>query len=179
MRFCSACAAPLDHAPPVRCPACGREHWRNAKPCAGALVVRAGAVLLVQRNIEPWRDHWDIPGGFCEPEEHPITTAIREVREETGLAIEVTGYLGMWIDAYGDAATGEAATLTLNCYYHARPLGGEPVANLDEVSELDWFAPDDLPARIAFADHARAVLAAWRHALTTGATFTSLPDRPV
>ncbi|MDQ1568251.1 MAG: hypothetical protein QOF96_3131, partial [Actinomycetota bacterium] len=44
-----------------------------------------------------------------------------------------------------------------------------------ETAEIGWFAPDDLPD-IAF-DHARAVLTAWREALSEGRTVTPLPDR--
>jgi 8-oxo-dGTP diphosphatase len=42
-------------------------------------------VLLVKRAFEPFKDHWDIPGGFCDGPELPIDAAIREVFEETGL----------------------------------------------------------------------------------------------
>ena len=38
MPYCSACGVVLAHHPPVTYVACGAEHWRNAKPCAGALV---------------------------------------------------------------------------------------------------------------------------------------------
>jgi len=83
---CPACGAALPGPPPVTCPACGAEHWRNAKPCAGALVTDGdGRLLLLRRAIEPWLGWWDIPGGFCDAEEHPMECAAREAREETGL----------------------------------------------------------------------------------------------
>ena len=41
-RFCSECGAPLPAPPPVTCRACDTSHWLDAKPCAGALVSRAG-----------------------------------------------------------------------------------------------------------------------------------------
>lgn len=91
-RFCPDCGAEL--APPdtarllaQTCQSCGAIHWRNAKPCAGALVVRDGRVLLGRRAVEPAKGAWDIPGGFLEPWEAPAHAAIREVREETGLEI--------------------------------------------------------------------------------------------
>jgi ADP-ribose pyrophosphatase YjhB (NUDIX family) len=173
----------LDHPPPIVCGACGTEHWRNAKPCAGALVVRDGRLLLLRRVIEPWAGHWDIPGGFCEATEHPIETAVREVQEETGLRIRVTGLLGMWLDTYGDPsgdpAKGDDQTVTLNCYYHAVPIGlGEAIPNPAEADEVHWFAPGELPSEVAFANHARDVLAAWRDAFLTGRTESLLPDRP-
>jgi 8-oxo-dGTP diphosphatase len=163
--YCPACGTPLvgqvvDHRPRRVCPACGRIHWRNAKPCAGALVVRNGKVLLVRRAVEPFLGYWDIPGGFCEADEHPTATAIREVREETGLEIELTGLLGLWLDDYvpADPAEGDGNP-TLNIYYLARPLT-HPVRAGDDADGMAWFAPKALPRRIAFVN-GREALATW------------------
>ncbi len=54
-----------------------------------------------------------------------MMTAAREAREETGFAVEVTGFLGMWLDRYPDPSD-PAARVTLNAYYHAtgRRRGG-------------------------------------------------------
>jgi len=180
MAFCSACGAKLAAPPPVQCEECGAEHWRNAKPCAGALVVRDGKLLLLRRVIEPWAGTWDIPGGFCDPLEHPIETAAREVMEETGLRVRITGFLGMWLDTYGDPyGQGDDQTITLNAYYHATPVDlSEPVPHPSEADEATWFRPGELPDNIAFATHAKTVLAAWREAYLTGRTETPLLDRP-
>ena len=131
---------------------CGHVHWRNAKPCAGALVIRNGKVLLVRRRIEPFRGYWDIPGGFCEVDEHPAETALREVREETGLEVELTGLLGLWLDECG-------GNVTLNVYYLARPLGRRLHVG-DDADGAAWFAPTALPPRIAF-ENGRQALLAW------------------
>lgn len=173
------CGSPLEQRPPVVCAACGAHHYRNAKPCAGALVMREGRLLLLRRTIEPWLDHWDIPGGFCEATEHPIDTARRETEEETGLQVEITGFLGMWLDRYPDPSDTDHPVVTLNAYYHALAPGSSP-GRVDpaEASELAWFAPDALPEQIAFPLHARDVLAAWQQAVREGRTVTALPDRP-
>jgi len=147
--FCSHCGSPLverslEGRPRRVCPRCGRIQWRNAKPCAGALILRHGKVLLVRRRIEPYLGYWDIPGGFCEVDEHPAQTAIREAREETGLEIALTGLLGLWLDDY-------AGQTTLNVYYLARPLSHKLRVGSD-ADGAAWFAPDALPPRIAFAN---------------------------
>ena len=179
VRFCPACGNPLPHRPPVTCPHCHNIWWRNAKPCAGALVVRDGRLLLLRRSTDPWDGHWDIPGGFCDAEEHPIATARREAREETGLDVRITGFLGLWLDRYPDPSDEEHPIVTLNAYYHAVVPGtAEAAADPSEASETGWFAPDGLPGRIAFPDHAVAVLAAWREAMRDGRTETPLPDFP-
>lgn len=66
------------------------------------LVVGAGAVvqddrgrlLVIQRGRQPARGRWTLPGGRVEPGERVADAAVREVREETGLDIEVTGFVG-------------------------------------------------------------------------------------
>jgi len=162
--YCFACGTRMAQMPPCRCQQCGTEHWRNAKPCAGALVTRAGKLLLTRRAIEPWSGRWDIPGGFCEADEHPIATAEREVLEETGHVVRVTDLIGIWLDDYGSASpvTGQIE-ITLNIYYHAilrESDAGEP--DPGEVSELRWFAPDELPEEIAFPRHMPEVVEVWR-----------------
>jgi ADP-ribose pyrophosphatase YjhB (NUDIX family) len=174
--YCPACGAklPPPDAPPdrllaQRCPTCGAVHHQNAKPCAGALVVRDGKVLLGRRAVEPYRGWWDLPGGFLEPWETPAEAVVREVREETGLVVRPTELLGVIVDAY---TASEGSDYTLNHFYLAEVLAGEPTP-ADDLAELAWFPPDALPGPVAFACQ-RQVLAEWRrrvlggHAPTTG-----------
>ena len=171
--FCHACGHALGAKPPTRCPSCGLEHWDDAKPCASALVVHESRLLLVRRAEEPWKGRWDVPGGFCDPGEHPTQTAEREILEEVGLRVVVTGFLGMWLDDYGDSKR------TLNIYYHARPRGPFEVAlNPDEILEIGWFLPADLPDVVAFPGHVPAALEAWKTAVRTNTLETALLDRP-
>ena len=176
-RYCSNCAAPLPGPPPVACPACDTSHWLDAKPCAGALVTREGRLMLVRRAHEPWKGSWDVPGGFCGAREHPADAAMREVREETGLPVRVTGLLGMWIDTYAPDGP-NADKVTLNIYFHAEPLGpADGHADPSEVAEVVWFAPDELPDSLAFPGHLPAVLRAWRQAVRAGRLVTPLLDQ--
>jgi ADP-ribose pyrophosphatase YjhB (NUDIX family) len=54
----------------------------------GAVVVERGRVLLVRRGAEPLKGHWSLPGGMLELGESLTDGVVREVREETGLAVE-------------------------------------------------------------------------------------------
>lgn len=54
----------------------------------GAVVVKDGRVLLVQRGTEPMKGHWSIPGGLVEVGEMLSAGIVREVKEETGLDVE-------------------------------------------------------------------------------------------
>ncbi|MBI5879439.1 MAG: NUDIX domain-containing protein [Chloroflexi bacterium] len=165
INFCVHCGAPVAPRPEggqivFACtrPSCGRVTYRNAKPCAGVLLEDAGRLLLVQRATEPFRGDWDIPGGFLHEWEHPAAGALREALEETGLHVELTALLGIFIDSYGAAGYN-----TLNIYYRARVAGGT-LRPADDAARAEWFAADGLPANIAFPDHEQYVLALWRDA---------------
>ena len=168
VRFCSACGTELGSPPPVTCSACGVSHWRNPKPCANAIVIDSDRVLLARRAYAPWKDLWGSPGGFCELGEHPIETVEREVLEETGLRVEVTGYIGVWVDEYVAEHQVPDADVINVAYYRAEPVGGD-ARDFDpaEVSELAWFAWDELPADLAPPRTLAAVLAVARDAEPT------------
>jgi 8-oxo-dGTP diphosphatase len=158
--FCAACGTALPAAPPVRCPGCRTDVYADARPCAGALVVRDRAVLLVRRAGPPWRGSWDVPGGHCHLGEHPAATALRETYEETGLRVRLTGLFGVWLQPGAPGDPSDAGTL--NVYYLATDTG-EPAAAPDpaETLETAWFEPDRLPADLAFPEHVPDVLRAW------------------
>jgi ADP-ribose pyrophosphatase YjhB (NUDIX family) len=176
---CRACGAALPDRPPATCPACGTRDWANAKPCAAALVVREGHVLLTRRALAPWRGLWCAPAGFCDGPEHPILAAEREVREETGLDARVVGYLGTWICPYADAP--DDAREHVSVHYYAAELhadGGPGRPDPAEVTELRWFDLSNLPEGLAPETVLPAALDALRAALAGQGLQTPLPDRP-
>lgn len=161
--FCPRCGGRLalqPHADALTplCTVCGRWHFTNAKPCAGVLVVRAGAVLLIRRKFAPFQGYWDIPGGFLEPEELPEIGAIRETREETGLEVRLLDFLGFYMDVYEYQ---DEAYPILNIYFVGE-APGEPRAG-DDADDYGWFPLDALPELIAFEHEplALADLAQW------------------
>jgi ADP-ribose pyrophosphatase YjhB (NUDIX family) len=159
-KLCPRCGAELGgDAARLACDACGFIVYASSKPTAGALCVHNGRVLLARRAHPPFEGFWDIPGGFLDEGEEPLDGLRRELREETGLEVEPERFLGIWMDRYGGDSTAEA---TLNLYWTARVVGGD-AAPADDVSELRWFNPDELPApnELAF-ENVPVVLAAWR-----------------
>jgi ADP-ribose pyrophosphatase YjhB (NUDIX family) len=160
-RFCPKCGAGLltqlmEGQERLVCEGCGFVLYVNPRPTTCAVVVEGDRVMLVRRAVAPRRGCWDLPGGFLERGEHPAEGIKRELREETGLEIELLEALGFFLDAYP-----EPGETTLNLYYIARVIGGEPKPGSD-VAEIRWFPRDALPPmeEIAFPNN-RAALAAW------------------
>ena len=152
-RFCPRCGGRLalrhvESRPLLVCSVCGRHHYRNAKPCAGVLIVRGGMVLLARRGRDPHKGALDIPGGFMEAEETPDHCAVREAREELGLEVRLVGLLGFYMDHY--EFQGERSSI-LNIYYVAE-TDGEPTAG-DDASEVGWY-PLTEPPPMAFPHEA-------------------------
>lgn len=143
-RFCPRCAGELSGDDRrAECPSCGSVYYAKSAPAVSALLFDdVGRVLLARRAHEPDAGLWDIPGGFLEEAEHPLDGLRRELLEETGLEVEPGEFVGSFIDAYGDDP---GATSVLNLVWEARILSGEPKP-ADDVSELRWFATDDLPS---------------------------------
>jgi ADP-ribose pyrophosphatase YjhB (NUDIX family) len=162
-QFCSACGAHIGRRAPAACDACGAEHWPKMNSAAGALIVRGGKLLLLRRALEPWRGAWCAPGGFCDEGEGVAAAAIREAREEAGLEIEITGYLGQWVDEYTPAAAGGGdPSYCCVSYLHARVVGdAEPRVDGVEMDDYGWFAPDELPRPLAPTLHGEEIYAAW------------------
>jgi ADP-ribose pyrophosphatase YjhB (NUDIX family) len=159
--YCPRCRAELrGDERRLECPACGFVAYPGSKPTACALCEdEQGRVLLARRAVEPFRGRWDIPGGFLDEGEHPLDGLRRELREETGLEVEPLEFVGVWIDRYGGDSDAEA---TLNLYWTARVAAGDPEP-ADDVSELRWFAPDELPGREELAfENVPLVLSTWR-----------------
>lgn len=176
--YCRACGTALSERPPTTCSTCGTIDWANAKPCAAALIVQEGRVLLIRRALAPWRGLWCAPAGFCDGPEHPIVTAEREAREETGLEAQVVGYLGTWICPYADDP--EDAREHVSVHYYAAELhaGGVGLPDPAEVAELRWFDLSELPGGLAPQTVLPAALDALRSALAGPGVETPLPDRP-
>jgi 8-oxo-dGTP pyrophosphatase MutT (NUDIX family) len=102
---------------------------------AVALFNGEGRVLLLRRRDN---DKWTMPGGTLEFGESIADCAIREVREETGLKIRITGLIGTYTDpyiliAYSDGEVRQEFTLV----YGAEIESGELKID-DESKEYRW-----------------------------------------
>ena len=104
-----------------------------------------GRVLLVRRRIQPFMGSWALPAGYQEIDEEPQAAVLREVREETGLEVEVQRLLDVvWV---GDDPRKPANVIIYLC----RAVGGELQAASD-VSEVAWFSLKGLPDDMGFGN---------------------------
>jgi 8-oxo-dGTP diphosphatase len=158
--FCPRCRTPLAlERGRASCRACGFVAYANPAPTACALCADdAGRLLLARRAAPPFAGRWDLPGGFVDEGEHPLDTIRRELREESGLEVEPEEFVGVWVDRYSEDGSGAA---TVNLYWTARVASGTAEA-ADDVSELRWFSPDELPPPGELAFHVADVISAWK-----------------
>lgn len=128
------------------------DHYRSPDaPAANSIVVavtafvrnEAGRLLLIRRTDN---DLYAIPGGALELGETLTQTVQREVMEETGIAVKVTGLIGVYSDPDHviEFTDGEVRQEFSICF-RADPTGGD-LRTSDESKEVLWVAPTDLDA---------------------------------
>jgi ADP-ribose pyrophosphatase YjhB (NUDIX family) len=108
----------------------------------GAVILREGRVLIVRRANPPLQGQWSIPGGALDLGEKLRDGVAREVREETGLEVEVGPVLDVFDSIFPDAE-GRTQYHYVLIDYLCRPLSGTATAASD-ASELRWARPDEL-----------------------------------
>lgn len=107
---------------------------------AGAVVLDDRArLLVVRRGRAPALGAWSLPGGRVEPGERTADTAVRETYEETGLEVEVVGFVGVH-----EVITDDHHIVILD--HRARVTGGTARAG-DDADEVAWVTRSQLAAR--------------------------------
>ena len=156
MPFCEQCGHPtvereVDGRDRPVCVSCGAVTYLDPKLAVAVVIEREGRILLGRRGPgtrEPGK--WSFPAGFVERGEPVEEAAVREVREEVGLAVTLGPLIGLYSSA------GETVVLAV---YAAAEVTGEVGAG-DDLVEVGWFLPDALPD-LAFP-HDRRIVADWR-----------------
>ena len=101
----------------------------------------AVAIIADQRLLLTKREDfevWCLPGGQSEAGESMAETAVREAFEETGLAVELTGLVGLHSRLAGDANSHLAI-------FAAKPVGGTLDPQAGEVIDIGYFTAEKLP----------------------------------
>jgi 8-oxo-dGTP diphosphatase len=132
------------------CPACGFIAFQDPKVAAAVLVVLDGGLVLVKRGAEPERGRWAFPSGFVDRGESVEDAAAREMKEETGLDVSITGLVGLYSE------TGSPVILAV---YSAEVIRGSLSPGHD-ADDAATFPISDLPS-LPFP-HDDQILRDWR-----------------
>lgn len=135
-----------------------REYPDQPVVGVGGVVVRNGRALLIRRGGEPLKGQWSIPGGTLELGETIAAGVVRELREETGLEVQVLDLIEVFERISPPAGTADGRPqyhFVILDYLCAAPHG-EPVAGSD-VTDVAWAAEDEF-ARYALTPTATRVL---------------------
>ena len=132
------------------CEQCNEPLYENPIPATCLVVVdNRNRVLLVKRSVEPKKGFWCLPGGFMELGETPEQSALRELKEETGLSGRINMLLGVSANPSSQYHT------VLMIGFLVKSYTGNLVAG-DDADDAASFYYDELP-EIAFESHAKFI----------------------
>ena len=115
--------------------------------CAGALIIRNEKILFQRRSDN---GKWGLIGGLLEMNETYEEAALREIREETGLEVQLDSFLGIFHNHNMVWSNGDTAHV-ISAMFTASIVSGEP--RIDEESlELRFFGKEEIPEMFA-EDH--------------------------
>jgi ADP-ribose pyrophosphatase YjhB (NUDIX family) len=154
---CSHCglAWPADLPWPRVCAGSGETTWSNPLPVAVVLLPVKSAdgqtgLVVVRRDIEPFRGELALPGGFIETGESWREAAVRELREETGLLAEPSQ-----VSLFDVHSSFNGFSLLVFALLPTRSADElPPSAPTEEVTE--WFVMNDAQ-ELAFPTHTQAM----------------------
>jgi ADP-ribose pyrophosphatase YjhB (NUDIX family) len=105
-----------------------------------------GEILLIKRSDS---GIWLYPTGWADIGYSASEVAIKEVKEETGIDIEVVRLIGV----FDGLRLGFTRTPLYSLVFHCRAVGGELAPHPLECEDVGWFSPDALPEPRASASH--------------------------
>ena len=158
-RYCPLCATALierevAHVRRAVCPACNFIQFPSPKVVVVVVVQHRDKLLLGKRNIEPGKGLWNFCGGYIELGETVEEAAIREVKEESTLDVELEQLVGIYSEGGGSHIVIAYQTSILTHQV------SRVAAQQEELSELAFFAWEALPP-LAFPVH-HQILRDWK-----------------
>ena len=112
--------------------------------CGAAILNAAGELLLIQRLREPEAGAWGLPGGKVDFGEPAETAVIREIAEELGITIELTG-----LACFSEIIDGGDGRHWVSPIFSARIVSGTPkLMEPEKHGGWGWYALDRLPDQI-------------------------------
>ncbi|AHY47450.1 ADP-ribose pyrophosphatase [Rubrobacter radiotolerans] len=118
------------------------------KLTADVVLPLEGGVVLIRRKNEPFKGQWALPGGFVDVGETVEEAAVREMREETGLDVQLERLVGVYSDPDRDPRGHNVSVVFL-----AKKVGGS-LKGSDDAEEAAALDPESV--ELGF-DHAKIV----------------------
>ena len=115
----------------------------------GGVIVKDGKAVIVKRANAPYKGQWSIPGGRVELGESLAEALVREMREETGLDVQIGPLIEVFERIQWDDEPQPPARARRLRYhfvivdYVCTPVGGALCAG-DDAAEARWVASDEL-----------------------------------
>ncbi len=109
---------------------------------AGCIIFDEQGRLLLQKRSDC--NKWGFPGGLVELGESVEETAVREVKEESGLDIEITSLYGVYSKYFAEYANGDKAQTIVHAF-KAKIIGVKLIEKNEETLELKFFDINDVP----------------------------------
>jgi len=125
----------------------------QGKTATAIIVYPNNKILLIKRSTPPFIGYWALPGGRAELGETAEHTAVREVKEETGLDVEIVRKVGEYHER--GIQGGQEYDYYPVCFL-VEPVCGEVKRQESEIAEVKLFGIDALPAVMAFV-HAKMI----------------------
>jgi 8-oxo-dGTP diphosphatase len=107
------------------------------------VVARRGDRLLLVRRCDSGM--WELPGGRVDVGENATDAAVREVAEEAGVTVEITGLVGLFSDPGHVVRSREGEVRQqFALVFRGRVVRGVPRPDMRETSEAAWLVPAEL-----------------------------------
>ena len=147
MQYCPRCGSQLGmksdggrDRPACLTAGCGFVHFGEPSIGCGAVVLRDGKVLMIQRGLPP-RGTWQIPGGFVEVDEHIHSAVEREVLEESGVIAQMEEAIGF---RYQAQVHSDRPNSNIYVVFRLAPISGEPNHDGEESLAAGYFSLEQL-----------------------------------
>ncbi len=109
----------------------------NVKVVTGGILGKDGKFLLVQENQKICKGKWNVPAGGLNENESLIEGAKREIYEETGCKVEITGIL----EIINEILEG----VNVVCFFFDTKIISENIkADGEEISNVKWFTYEEI-----------------------------------
>src|SRR6476660_10422658 len=131
-----------------------KQQHKNPIPTVDTIIQRDSQILFVKRKRDPFKEHFVFPGGFVNEGEKVEDAALREIKEETSLSVELVDILGVYSDPSRDPRGHIMSTVFIGQISDASKLEAKAA---DDAAGLKWNDLDDIDNENFGFDHKKII----------------------